>query len=453
MAALDRAILGSLIDLAGAKPRVLVAFSGGVDSTVLAHALVKQRRKLDSLRLVHVDHGLQAASGAWSKHCAKQARAWRVPLESLRADIRRRRGESPEAAARTARYSLLAAAMRPGEVLVTAQHQDDQAETLLLQLFRGAGVAGLAAMPAFVPFGPGHIARPLLGLTRVEIEQYARRQNLRWVEDPTNVETHFARNYLRAKVMPLIEKQWLGAVSSIARTASHMAEADRLLGSLAARDLVKVIDGEGLNVAALRALPRARRHNALRAWIRERGIEAPTTAQAMEIGATLLSARADANPEFSWAGAVIRRRGGRLTLEVKSQDRVEAAVELISKSWHWEDDRECILNRAGDTLTLVDDEAGPIDLDALPTLLEIRARSGGEKLRPGPRARNQALKKLIQAVRMPIEERSRLPLLFSGNRPGDRLIAAGDRWIDASVAANVKSRRRARLRWGLAPKR
>ena len=451
MTALDRAVLDSLIALAGTRPQVVVAFSGGVDSTVLADALAKQRRKLRSLRLIHVDHRLQAVSAEWSRHCARQARAWRVPFKSLRADIRRKRGESPEAAARDARYALLSGAMQPGEVLVTAQHQDDQAETLLLQLFRGAGVAGLAAMPAFAPFGPGHIARPLLDVARAEIEQYAREHRLRWVEDPTNLETHFARNYLRAKVLPLIEKQWFGAVPSIARTARHMAAAADLLGALANSDLVKAIDGDGLNVAALRALPPARRNNALRAWIRDSGVEAPSTAQVMEIGATLLSARADANPAFRWMGAVIRRRAGRLTLEVKSQDRVEAAIELISKSWHWENDRQCILSRAGDSLELVDDDVGPIDLDALPPLLEIRARSGGEKLRPGPRARNQALKKLIQAAKMPIEERSRLPLVFSGNRPRDRLIAAGDRWIDASVAANVKSRRRARLRWTRRP--
>jgi tRNA(Ile)-lysidine synthase len=439
--------VAKLIELAGSRPRVVVAFSGGVDSTVLAHALMKQRRKLGSLRLVHVDHGLQSASGEWGRHCARQARDWRVPFKRLRADIQRKRGDSPEAAARDARYALLAGAMQPGEILVTAQHQDDQAETLLLQLFRGAGVAGLAAMPAFAPFGPGHLARPLLDVGRAGIERYAREHRLRWVEDPTNLETHFARNYMRAKVLPLIEKQWFGAVPSIARTARHMAEADRLLGSLAARDLARAMDGDGLDVAALRALPLARRHNALRAWIRERGIEAPSTAQVMEIGATLLSARADANPEFRWMGAVIRRRVGRLTLEVKSQDRAAAAIELISKSWHWENDRECILNRVGDTLELVDDDAGPIDLDALPALLVIRARSGGEKLRPGPRARNQALKKLIQAARLPLEERSRLPLLFSGNRPGDRLIAAGDHWLDASIMAGDKSRKRARLKW------
>ncbi len=433
----------SLLELTGPTPRVAVAFSGGVDSTVLAYALVKQRRRLGGLRLIHVDHGLQAASGAWSKHCAKQARAWRVPFVSLRVNVPHRRGESPEAAARTARYAALADAMKPGEVLVTAQHLNDQAETLLLQLFRGAGVAGLAAMPARARFGPGHIVRPLLGVSRDEIARYAEVHRLRWVEDPTNVETHFARNFLRVKVMPLIRQQWSGAEEAIARSARHMAEAGRLLDGLGRRDLARVADGEGLNVTALRALPAARRRNALRTFIAGFDIESPSTAQMMEIAGSLLVARPDAQPEVTWHGAVMRRRGGRLILEVKSQDAIAAGVNLISKSWLWNNQRECVLNRAGGTLCLVDDPAGPIDLDLLPETLQIRARAGGEKIRPGAGARTQALKKLIQAARLTVEERARLPLVFSG----DGLIAAGDRWIDASVAANVKSRRRARLVW------
>jgi tRNA(Ile)-lysidine synthase len=404
-----------LIDLTGPKPRVLVAFSGGVDSTVLAHALAKHRRKFASLRLVHVDHGLQAASPEWARHCARVARNLRLPAVTLKANIRRKRGESPEAAAREARYVLLAQAMKPGEVLVTAQHLDDQAETLLLQLFRGAGVAGLAAMPAIAKFGPGQIARPLLMESRDAIERYARRHKLSWVDDPTNMETQFARNFLRARVLPIIREQWFGAADSIARTARHMAEASKLLGDLGRQDLASVADGEGLNVASLRALPKARRNNALRTWIAGFGIEVPSTAQMMEIAGTLLAVRADAQPEMRWGGAVMRRRAGRLLLEMES-------------------------------LALLDDEQGPIDLDRLPEMLEIRARAGGEKLRPGARARTQALKKLIQAAKMTVEERARLPLVFSG----DRLIAAGERWIDASVAANDKSRRRARLKWTLA---
>jgi tRNA(Ile)-lysidine synthase len=440
-------VVETLLRLTGKRPHILVAFSGGIDSSVLAHALAAQRRKFASLRIAHVDHGLQAASGEWSRHCARQARGWRVPFVRLRANIRRKRGESPEASARDARYALLASAMRPGDVLVTAQHEDDQAETVLLQLFRGAGVAGLAAMPQCAPFGPGQIMRPLLDTPRAELEDYARVHHLSWVEDPTNVDTIFARNYLRAKVMPLIRAQWPGAVTAIARSARHMAEAGRLIGELAHRDLAHAMDGEGLQVTALRALPRARRHNVIRAWIAGLGLEAPSTTQAIEIGGRLLTARPDSHPEVEWNGSIIRRHAGRLLLKGKPSDPVETAIELISKSWHWKRDRECVLNRAGDTLALVDDVAGPIDLDALPGGVEIRPRAGGESLRPGPRARTQALKKLIQSAKMSVEARASLPLLFSGKGAKSRLICAGDRWIDASIAANDKSLRRARLQW------
>src|SRR5689334_19753540 len=201
----------NLLELTGPRPRVAVAFSGGVDSTVLAHALAKARRRFASLRLLHVDHGLQAASHDWSRHCARVARSLRLPFVALEATIRRRRGESPEAAARDARYALLEMVLEPGEVLVTAQHRDDQVETLLLQLLRGAGVAGLAAMPRMARFGAGNICRPMLDECRDDIERYAKRHGLRWVEDPTNMETQFARNFLRAKVLPIIRQQWQGA--------------------------------------------------------------------------------------------------------------------------------------------------------------------------------------------------------------------------------------------------
>jgi len=432
-----------LLDLTGPRPRVAVAFSGGVDSTVLAHSLAKRRSRFASLRLLHVDHRLQAASHDWSLHCAQVARALRLPFVALEATIRRRQGESPEAAAREARYALLAMVLDPGEVLVTAQHRDDQAETLLLQLFRGAGVAGLAAMPAIAAFGPGRVCRPLLGETRADIERYAREKRLRWVEDPTNMETQFARNYLRAKVLPVIRQQWPGVDAAVSRSANHMAEAARLLGGLGRVDCDRVADGGGLNVAALRTLPAARRRNALRAWIGGFPVEAPSTAKLTEIAGSLLAARSDAQPEVAWRGAVIRRRAGRLLLEVKPQDSTQPSADLAAKSWDWSVDRVCVLSRSGDCLELVDDESGPVDLSLLPKLLEVRARSGGETLRPGPRARTQALKKLIQAAKMSVEARAHLPLLFAR----DRLVAAGDRWIDASIAANDKSRRRARFVW------
>jgi len=435
--------IDALLRLTGPRPRVVIAFSGGIDSTTLAHALSRHRRKFGSLRLVHIDHGLQAASAEWERHCARIARGLRLPFVGVRANLQRRRGESPEAAARQARYALLADAIKPGEVLVTAQHRDDQAETLLLQLFRGAGVAGLAAMPPIARFGAGRIARPLLQVSRADIERYAREHALRWVEDPTNMETQFARNFLRARVLPAIRQQWIGAVESIARSARHMAEADQLLTALGRADLARAADGDDVNVAVLRTLPAARRRNTLRAWMSGRGIETPTTSQMREIAGRLLAARADAQPEIRWPGAVVRRRGGRLLIEVKSEVPVAAAEELISKSWLWSQQRECLLNQQGESLSLVDDPEGPIDLDRVGPALEVRAREGGETIRLGARARTQALKKLIQAAKMSVETRARLPLLFSG----DRLVAAGDRWIDASILANDKSPRRARLVW------
>lgn len=419
-----------------------MAFSGGVDSAALVHALARQRRRFTSLRLAHVDHGLQAASGEWARHCQRVAREFRLPIVVLKADIRRVRGESPEAAARAARYSLLGQVMRPGEVLVTAQHRDDQVETLLLQLFRGAGVAGLAAMPPLADFGPGRIARPLLEVARAEIDSYARRHQLEWIEDPSNELVRFDRNFLRHRVLPGIRAQWKGVDEAVARSARHMAEAARLLEQVACRDLAACADGAGLNVASLRALPAPRRRNALRSFIFRAGLEAPSTVKLREMSVALLAARADAQPAVGWAGGVLRRRGGRLQLEVVSQPAPLEADTTASKSWHWQHEQELLLN-AGDSMRLVDDASGPIDLERLPATLDVRARRGGESLRPGPRARTQTLKKLLQAAKLSVEERARLPLLYAG----DRLVCAGDRWIDASIAANDKSRRRARLRW------
>ena len=434
--------VNSLLELTGAKPRIAVAFSGGVDSTFLAYTLLKRRRQFAGFRLLHVDHGLQKASAAWAIRCARQARAWRVPFAVLIANIPRDTGASPEATARDARYELFARAIKPGEVLVTAQHRDDQVETLLLQLFRGAGVAGLAAMPAIAAFGPGRIARPLLDVSRAEVEARARQARLNWIEDPSNADTRFSRNFLRHRLMPVIREHWPGMDRAVARSAVHMAEAKALLAEIATRDLAGAADAPGLSVSALRALPLTRRRNAIRQFIALAGIELPDASRLKEMAGPLLTARADAQPEVRWANSRVCRRAGRLEVEVISQERVKRSSESLSISWNWSEQRKLALE-GGATLELVDDPAGPIDLARLPKILTQRARRGGERLRPGPRARTQTLKTLMQAAKLPVEERARLPLLFAG----DCLICAGDRWIDASVSANGKSRRRARLRW------
>jgi tRNA(Ile)-lysidine synthase len=283
-------------------PRVslCVAFSGGVDSTALLAALATGSPKSVHLRALHVDHGLRPASKLWARHCRALARRLRVPLKVLATKVERPRGESLEAAAREARYRLLAAALQPGEILLTAHHSDDQLETVLLQLFRGSGLPGIAAMPALAPFARGWLARPLLSRSRAELEAWVREQGLTWVDDDTNSDESLDRNFLRLRVLPLIRERWPGSATAVARSARHAAEAQALLDRLASADVDRASYGESLSVKSLRALPAERRRNALRYWITREGYLAPDTRRLQEIAGPLLDARPDANPFVEW---------------------------------------------------------------------------------------------------------------------------------------------------------
>ena len=198
-----------------------VALSGGVDSTALLAALAALRTRSGArafqLRALHVDHGLRPASKQWAAHCRTLARNLSVPLKVLTTRVERPRGTSLEAAAREARYGLLANALQPGEVLLTAHHADDQLETVLLQLLRGSGLPGISAMPALAPFADGFLVRPLLSRSRAELETWVREQRLQWVEDDTNVDDSLDRNYLRLRVLPLIRDRWPGSATAVSR--------------------------------------------------------------------------------------------------------------------------------------------------------------------------------------------------------------------------------------------
>jgi len=419
-----------------------VAFSGGADSTALLAALSELPRRPRSLRALHIDHRLQAASRRWSTHCRRTARSLRVPLAVRTASIAHTRGESLEAAARAERYRLLAAALDPGEALLTAHHQDDQLETVLLQLLRGAGVAGLAAMPEVAPFGRGVLVRPLLTLTRAVLVEWVRAQGLAWVEDESNTQLRADRNYLRARVLPLIRERWPAAADTVARSARHAAEAQRLLELLGEADADGARVGALLSAKMLRRLPPERRRNALRFWIDAAGARAPPAARLDEIAGPLLGARADTQPRVTWAGTAVQREDDLLSLEPLAA----AAPHLPALTWSWRTHRTRVLPAPFGALTLKRDRNGPLDLDALGPTLVLSARRGGERLRPlrgGPR---RALKQLLQEARVPVRRRAQLPLLFDRGR----LIGVADLWLDESVQAHAASRRRARLLWRMA---
>ena len=491
-------------------PDLVVALSGGVDSTVLLAALAAQRIEGLRVRALHVNHGIHPNADAWSRHCRALARRLGVPLRVLKTQVVRSPGVSLEAAARDARYALLAAELGPGECLLTGHHEDDQLETVLLQLFRGAGLAGLAAMPQITPFAAGWLVRPLLSVTRAELQEWAREAGLSWVEDDTNADESLDRNYLRRQVLPLIRGRWKGVGFAVSRSARHAAEGQRLLDAVARTDVERAASGAELFVPALRALQLDRRRNALRFWIVKSGARVPDTSRLEEIAGPLMAARPDSNPSVAWGDVEVRRhadllaiatvdrrhrgnlsggsdegrhrsvesagsheaRGRSLELagpheaprrsresadlhearrrsrepadphEARRRGRESARPDEVRPiEWSWKTVPRLELTDAAGILELKPDPHGPIDLDVIPELVTVGHRQGGERLRPRRGGPRRSLKSLLQESRLPIAQRGRLPLVFSGVT----LLAVGSLWVDESIQVTPGTRRRGRL--------
>lgn len=422
---------------AAAAP-LCVAFSGGDDSTALLTLLADTPAVRARLRAVHIDHGLHPDSRSWARACRARCRLLQVPLVVRRLRLVRAKGQSLEAVARAGRYAALAAALRPGELLLTAHHLEDQLETVLLQLLRGAGLPGLAAMPPVAPLGAGLLVRPLLGVARAQLRAVVQARGLRCLEDPSNADETFDRNYLRRQVLPLVVNRWPGAVRTVARSARHIGAAQDLLDRLARTDLARAADGAALSVAALRALPLERRRNALRFWISQSGRAAPDAARLEEIAVTLLAARAGANPVVSWGLTTVQRHAGQLTLDTLRP--VLAGYEL---TWHPHRTPRLTLPAGCGRLELVPAAHGLIDATALPMQLTVRTRRGGERLRPRSGGPSRSLKSLLQSEGISLIERQTVPLLFTG----ETLVAAGDLWVDARWQPGAQTAKRMRLIW------
>ncbi|HYQ39380.1 MAG TPA: tRNA lysidine(34) synthetase TilS [Pseudomonas sp.] len=389
-------------------PAWTIAFSGGLDSTVLLHLLARLRARhaLPPLSAIHVHHGLQAVADAWVEHCRAQCAALNVPLEVRH--VRVAPGASVERAAREARYAAFAEVLGRGEVLLVAQHRDDQAETLLLRLLRGAGVRGLAAMRGSRPLAAGFLLRPLLDIGRAELEGWARAQGLAWIEDPSNADTRLARNFLRREILPRLVRHWPAASAVLARDAEQLAEADALLGELAELDLQAAATPAepawlalpSLALAPLLGLSEARQRNALRHWLR--GLTLLPEREHWAGWADLRDAGAAAAPVWRLAAGELQRAGGRLW--------------WLSGDW-----------LLPPPVTRID-WAQPLQPLALPgngrvwlegrapgAALQIRYRQGGEVLDlPGRGHRD--LKRLLQESGVPAFVRGRLPLLYDGQQ-------------------------------------
>ncbi len=389
-----------------------VAYSGGCDSHVLLHALVSIRDQLSVTQIsaLHVNHGLADEADLWAVHCEKAAAELGVAFQAVSVDALGEADESPEAAARQARYHVFEQLMAEGDGLLLAHHEDDQAETLLLQLFRGAGVRGLAAMPRHTAFSRGWLGRPLLGVSRQQVRGYANDAGLNWIEDPGNQSQAFDRNFLRHKIIPDLLPRWPALSRTLARAAQHQSAASRLLDELAAVDMeVLACSRPGcLSIRALSALSRERQDNVLRYWIRMHGVLPPSSVQLQRIHAEVLSAREDAQPQVGWADSVVRRY--RDNLYLLPAESGPTSYEAL----HW-DLKDALPLADGRRLKLERRQGTGLKASLqVRTDVSVQFRQGGEVCRPAGRKQVHRLKTLWQEWGVPPWERNRIPLIYVG---------------------------------------
>lgn len=384
--------------------RLLAGLSGGVDSVVLLDVLQRVARRLRfRLAALHVNHQLSPRAGRWEAFCRRLCRARGVPFRSVKVAVRR--GDSVEAEARAARYAEFARA--DCDYVVLAHHRDDQVETLLLQLLRGAGVKGLAAMPLV----RSRILRPLLDVTREEILRYARARRLKWVEDESNQDIYFQRNFIRHEVLPVIARRFPAYRTTLARAAGHLAEAARVLDELAAADAAGHLEDGTLSIAPLRRLPPARARNVLRYFLASRGAVLPGTERLGEALRQAIAAKPDARVRIELGDFELRRFHDRL----HALSRWRPVAPGFARRWRGE--AEIALPELGGVLALPRTRGAGISLARLRREpVTIRLRRGGERLQPDCGRPRRSLKNLLQEARVPPWERQRMPLIFCGER-------------------------------------
>ena len=388
-------------------PAWYVAFSGGLDSTVLLQLLADYtcNHPAPPLRAIHVHHGLQAAADAWPDHCRAVCAALGVELEVIPVQVAP--GASLEQAARNARYDAFAKRLGAGAVLFTGQHRDDQAETLLFRLLRGAGLRGLSAMPEHRVLGQGSLVRPMLGLSRQQLQAYADTHGLVWVDDPSNDDTAFARNFLRGEALPLLRGRWPQVDANLARSAEHLGEALGLLDELAASDLAPACDNAplpwlglaSLDLGVLKALSPARQRNALQAWLSHR-TRLPDSRHWAGWN-DLRDAAGDACPLWRLTDGQVQRGHGRIWW----LDGQWLVAPIGEQAWS-NPSQPLVLPGNGQVWLAARGEGAG---------LRIAYRQGGEVLDIPGRGRRD-LKRLLNEAQIPHFVRSRLPLLYRGEQ-------------------------------------
>lgn len=407
--------------------KLLIAYSGGLDSHVLLHLLATLPTSEGfQLRAIHIEHGLQSIAKQWPEHCRTICKNLAVDYESISLELTILKGQSLEAVARWARYQAFSQVLQKDEVLVTAHHQDDQAETLLIQLFRGAGVNGLAAMPAIQQLSQGqskgqskteskgqHI-RPLLNQSRQALTHYAHQHGLDFIEDPSNQQQRYDRNFLRHTIIPRLKNRWISINQCLARAAQHQAEAKHLLAEYVEQDLpnLKGQRNGTLSIAKLKHLSNARCKAVIRYFIDKKGFLSPSEKKLRHIISDVLNAKPSATPCVQWQGVEMRRY----------QDDLYAITPLSTHNAQqiiqWNISQPLQLPSLKRTLTIEQlKEISELLVEKNQKIeVEVRFRQGGEKIYQKQQQCNKSLKKILQERHIPTWKRDRIPLIYIDNR-------------------------------------
>lgn len=401
------------------NPKLVVGFSGGLDSCVLLHLFAECNKTLPfQLQAHHVHHGLSPNADSWANFCQDVCAKLNIPLTMSKVKVNKNSGLGLEAAAREARYKALLAS--DAGFICLAHHQDDQAETLLLQLARGAGIKGLAGMAKLTnnKSDSKKLLRPLLDVSRATLEHYAKLHQLDWIEDESNTDTKFDRNFIRHEVLPILAKQYPAIQQTISRAAQHMAEANALLDEIAALDVAPCLDNQDsdnhainkqLNLQLLRQLSAPRINNSLRWWLAQHGLEGPSSSQLQQITQQLLHAKADTAIKIKVHQNITLRRYQGYAYLVDDVPNFDASFQL---QWRGED----VVTLPDQSRLVFSQKLGEgIALRHIATKkLTIQYRQGGETIKPAVNRPTRRLNALLQTANMPPWQRERLPLLYLG---------------------------------------
>lgn len=414
------------VRVSGPFPFIAIACSGGLDSMVLLDLACGYARTAGhDLVVFHVHHGLSPNADSWQQHVERECRHRGVAFQAARVQVEQA-GGGIEQGARLQRYQALGKLCREhgARLLLTAHHLDDQAETVLLQLLRGAGVAGMGGMDA-ANDAPGLLgnddlllARPLLEAGRAECEAYARERGLSWVEDESNRDPRYARNALRHAVMPALAAHFPGYQERLARAADHARSAQRLLDLMAAEDLERCREGEGLRLDAVARMDRDRVANLVRYWFGRHGMRMPNVAWLEQMLSQVVAARDDAQVRIAYPDGEIHRHRGLLLLSPRIADEVLAAKPV---AFRWQGEQEMYFASYGGALKF--GVSGAASREWLADReLELRRREGGETLKLAPNRPSRSLKQHYQTLGVPAWKRRILPLVTAD---GHLLFAAG----------------------------